>query len=208
MIPGALDLGEGAWVLHRPGFVADPGPMLDALVRTLPLRVEQLTILGRSVPTPRLTAWHGDPGCAYRYSGRLFEPAPFTSELTALRAALHEALGADFNSVLANLYRDGRDAMGWHADDEPELGPAAPDDVLIASLSLGATRRFAMRHRRRAGEPGHRHVFALADGDLLVMGGTTQRRWQHCVPRTALPVGPRLNLTFRIRRTALSRTDR
>jgi alkylated DNA repair dioxygenase AlkB len=207
-MPGALELGEGAWVLHRPGFLADTATTFEALVRTLPLQVEHLTILGRSVPTPRLTAWHGDAGCAYRYSGRLFEPTPFTPELTTLRAALREALGADFNTVLANLYRDGRDAMGWHSDDERELGPAAPDDVLIASISLGATRRFAMRHRRRAGDPGGRHVFQLGDGDLLVMGGTTQRRWQHCVPRTALPVGPRLNLTFRIRRLALSRTDR
>jgi alkylated DNA repair dioxygenase AlkB len=149
------------------------------------------------VAEPGLTAWHGDPGCTYRYSGRLFEPNPFTAELRALRERLREFLGHDFNTVLANLYRDGRDSMGWHSDDERELGPRAPDDVVIASVSLGASRRFVLRHRRR---PAERHAFALGGGDLLVMGGTTQRRWQHAVPKTSVPVGPRLNLTFRIRR--------
>lgn len=192
-----IELGEGAWLLHAPGFVADHEAVMARLVETLPLHVEHLTILGREVLTPRLTSWHGDPGCAYRYSGRLFEPAPFTPELLTLREALREAVGADFNTVLANLYRDGRDSMGWHADDEPELCPQGPDDVLIASISLGAARRFTMRHRRRAGE---RRVFELGGGDLLVMGGTTQRRWQHGVPKTAVPVGPRLNLTFRLLR--------
>ncbi len=190
------DLGEGAWFEHRPGFVTDDAALLSRLAETLPLRAETLRILGRDVATPRLTAWHGDPGCTYRYSGRDFEPHPFTPALLDLRGRLHAALGVDFNTVLANLYRDGRDSMGWHADDEPELGPAAPDDVLIASISLGATRRFLVRHRRRATE---RHTLLLAGGDLLVMGGTMQRKWQHAVPKTAVPTGPRLNLTFRIR---------
>jgi len=92
--------------------------------------------------------------------------------------------------VLANLYRDGRDCMGWHSDDEPELG-ARP---LIASLSLGATRRFALRHRR---DPSRRLVLELPAGSLLLMRGQTQARWRHALPRTARPVGPRINLTFR-----------
>jgi alkylated DNA repair dioxygenase AlkB len=100
-----------------------------------------------------------------------------------------------FNCALANLYRDGHDAMGWHADDEPELGPDAPRDVLIASVSLGAPRRFVLRHRRRTTE---RRELELGEGSLLVMGGTTQHRYQHAVPRTAKPVGPRMNLTFRL----------
>jgi len=106
-----------------------------------------------------------------------------------LRAKVSEAAGAAFNSVLANLYRDGRDAMGWHADDERELGP----EPVIASLSLGAARRFALKHRAS----GERLNLALQPGSLLIMRGPTQRHWLHALPRTARPVGERLNLTFR-----------
>ena len=98
--------------------------------------------------------------------------------------------GAPFNSVLANLYRDGRDAMGWHSDDEPELGSAP----VIASVSLGATRRFVLKHRRDA---ARKLVLELAPGSLLVMAGDTQRNYRHALPRTARPVGERINLTFR-----------
>ncbi|HBK45083.1 MAG TPA: alpha-ketoglutarate-dependent dioxygenase AlkB, partial [Xanthomonadaceae bacterium] len=100
------------------------------------------------------------------------------------------ATGADFNSVLANRYRDGRDAMGWHSDDEPELGP----QPLIASLSLGAARRFAFRHRS---DPALRLALTLGHGDLLLMAGATQSHYRHALPRTARPVGERVNLTFR-----------
>ena len=94
------------------------------------------------------------------------------------------------NSVLANLYRDGRDAMGWHSDDEPELGPRP----VIASLSLGGTRRFVFRHRR---EPERKYELPLGHGSLLLMRGDTQADWKHALPRTARPVAPRINLTFR-----------
>jgi alkylated DNA repair dioxygenase AlkB len=201
--PGALaaagfgvdDLGEGAWVALAEAFVPDHEALLARLVAALPLRAEALRIAGREVMTPRLTSYHGDPGSAYRYSGRLFEPLPFTPELERLRGALAGPTGWRFNAALINYYRDGNDAMGWHADDEPELGPRAPDDVLIASVSLGAPRRFVLRHRRR---PGERREHWLGGGSLLVMGGSTQKRWQHALPRTARPAGPRLNLTFRI----------
>ncbi|HEU4411320.1 MAG TPA: alpha-ketoglutarate-dependent dioxygenase AlkB [Polyangiaceae bacterium] len=192
---GVEDLGEGAWVALAEAFVPEHEALLARLVASLPLRAETLRIAGREVKTPRLTSYHGDPGGAYRYSGRLFEPEPFTPELERLRGALAELTGVRFNAALANYYRDGGDAMGWHADDEPELGPRAPDDVLIASISLGAPRRFVLRHRRRAGERRERW---LGGGSLFVMGGATQRRWQHALPRTARPAGPRLNLTFRL----------
>ncbi|MEE7548877.1 alpha-ketoglutarate-dependent dioxygenase AlkB, partial [Xanthomonas sp. Kuri4-1] len=110
--------------------------------------------------------------------------------LAALRAPLQAATGVAFNSVLANRYRDGRDAMGWHSDDEKELGPRP----VIASLSLGAPRRFALRHRH---DPALRQVLTLGHGDLLLMEGDTQRNYRHALPRTARPVGERLNLTFR-----------
>jgi alkylated DNA repair dioxygenase AlkB len=168
---------------------------MERLRATLPLRVEMLRIGAREVATPRRTSWHGDPGTIYAYSGRTFEPSPWTAELSDIRARVALRTGVVFGSVLVNEYRDGSDSMGWHSDDEPELGPRAPGDVLIASVSLGAARRFVLRHRRRKDE---RRELALGGGDLLVMGGTTQHRWQHAVPKTARPVLPRMNLTFRL----------
>ena len=126
----------------------------------------------------------------YRYSGARFEPRPWPDALLLVRARLCEALQVDFNSVLANRYRDGRDAMGWHADNEPELGP----QPVIASLSLGATRRFVLKHR---GDPSRKLALDLPHGSLLVMSGATQRNYRHALPRTARPVGERINLTFR-----------
>lgn len=146
-------------------------------------------LFGREIPAPRLSCWMGDPGAAYRYSGMVRVPRPWHPAVHGLGLRLAAGLGVDFNSVLANLYRDGADAMGWHADDEPELGPAP----VIASVSLGATRRFLLR--RRAGT--ERHALALPHGSLLVMAGATQAAWQHALPRTRRPTGPRINLTFR-----------
>ncbi len=188
------DLGDGAWVAAKAPFVDDPEGLFRVLQTSLPLRAESISMWGREVPMPRLTSFHGDPGLPYRYSGRTFEPAPFSPELDVLRGALQAATGHRFTSAVANLYRDGRDAIGWHADDEPELGPE-PDNVLIASISLGAPRRFLLR---KIGDPSQGREYHLGGGSLLLMGGTTQRGWQHSVPRTAKAVGPRLNLTFRI----------
>lgn len=187
------DLGGGAWIEHRPAFVSDHAAVMDELVASLPLHTEEVVVFGRRHPTPRLVSWHGDPGCTYAYSGRTFAPNDWTPALRRLRDALCRETGVRFNSVLANYYRDGSDAMGRHADDERELGPA-PHDVRIASVSLGARRRFVLEPRG-AGEPLE---LALGEGDLLIMGGTTQRGFVHRVPRTARPVAPRLNLTFRV----------
>lgn len=171
------------------------GPVeADGLIATLqaqvPWSVHRIRIFGREVDSPRLSCWIGDPQARYRYSGALFEPQPWPAALEPLRQRLRDTVGVDFNSVLANLYRDGRDAMGWHSDDEPELGVAP----VIASLSLGATRRFALKHRR---DPERRLALELPHGSLLVMSGATQRHYRHALPRTARPVGARINLTFR-----------
>lgn len=147
-------------------------------------------LFGREHPAPRLSCWIGDGDASYRYSGVVRTPQPWSPPLADLRDRLCAALEAPFNSVLANLYRDGRDAMGWHSDDEPELG-ASP---VIASVSLGATRRFVLKHRR--GDT--RLALELAPGSLLVMRGATQANYRHALPRTARPVGPRINLTFRV----------
>jgi alkylated DNA repair dioxygenase AlkB len=117
-------------------------------------------------------------------------PKPWSAELDALRDRVGDACGTRFDSVLANLYRDGRDSMGWHSDDEPELGPAP----VIASISLGATRRFVLKQRRDGASP---LSLDLPHGSLLVMSGETQRNYRHALPRSARVLAPRINLTFR-----------
>jgi len=189
-----FELGEGAWLEWWPTFLArKERPDAAALARELPLRADTFTLFGRSVPVPRLIAWHGDPGCRYRYSGQTYEPEPWTPTLARLRDALRARTGIAVNGVLANYYRDGSDSMGWHSDDERELGPTR-EDIAVASLSLGAARRFVLRHRKSR----ERREFSLGDGSLLLMRGGTQRHWQHALPKTRAEVGPRLNLTFRV----------
>ncbi len=184
------DLGQGARVeLHRELPVAGA---MDRLLAELPLAEESYRMGGWTVKAPRLVAFHGDPGTGYVYSGLHHEPSPWTPTLGELRERVQETTGLTFNAVLANLYRQGSDSMGWHADAEPEIGPA-PADRWVASLSLGAARRFVLKHRKT----GERRVYELGEGDLLVMRGTTQTHWRHALPKTKKPVGPRLNLTFR-----------
>ena len=190
-----VELGEDAWIALLPEAVIDHEAAMAALIDELPLAPESLVIFGNAVETPRLVSFHGDPHARYGYSGRVFDPKPWTWFLSTMRERVRERTGTRFDCVLVNHYRDGEDAMGWHADDEPELGPSAPKDVLIASLSLGAIRRFVLRHRRRTKD---KRELELGEGNLLVMGGATHHRWQHCVPRTAKQVGPRMNLTFRL----------
>lgn len=156
----------------------------------IPWERHRLRIFGREVDSPRLSCWVGDPDAVYVYSGTRFLPHAWTPALTELRAALRAHGEVRCNSVLANLYRDGRDSMGWHSDDEPELG-AEPS---ILSFSFGGVRRFRLRHRR---DPRLRLELALPSGSLLRMAGTTQRYYRHDLPKTARPVGARINLTFR-----------
>ncbi|MFC5570456.1 alpha-ketoglutarate-dependent dioxygenase AlkB family protein [Lysobacter yangpyeongensis] len=155
----------------------------------VPWEAHRIRLFGREHASPRLSCWIGDPGTAYRYSGTLFEPRPWPALLRPLRDRLQNETGVGFNSVLANLYRDGHDCMGWHSDDEPELG-ASP---VIASVSLGAARRFVLKHRQTQ----QKLAIALPHGSLLLMAGATQRHYRHALPRTTRPVGPRINLTFR-----------
>jgi alkylated DNA repair dioxygenase AlkB len=165
----------------------------DALFESLRANVdwqqEHVVIFGARRLVPRLVAWHGDADARYVYSGTAHEPLAWTAELLELRQLAENLTGHRYNSVLLNLYRDGRDGMGWHADDEPELG----SEPAIASVSLGATRRFRLRHRK------HKSVtdLELGHGSVLSMAGPTQLHYVHAVPKTARPVGERINLTFR-----------
>jgi alkylated DNA repair dioxygenase AlkB len=167
--------------------------VLAELLDSIPWEVHRIRIFGREVDSPRLSCWIGDPDATYVYSRTRFEPHPWTDVLAALRVRAEQACGARFNSVLANLYRDGRDAMGWHSDDEPELGPRP----MIASVSLGAERRFCLRPRAKEGARREVRSIELPHGSLLCMAGETQRHYQHALPRTTAAVGPRINLTFR-----------
>lgn len=197
--PGALPvpLPDGL-LYYLPQFLApDEASVLGAeLTTSLDWQQHRLKLFGRERLTPRLCAWYGDADARYGYSGQALEPLPWTAPLAALRQRLEAALGCPLNSVLANLYRDGADSMGWHSDDEARLGP----QPIIASLSLGATRRFMLRHRRR--RDLQTLALALEHGTLLVMAGDMQRHWHHAVPKTRRPVGARINLTFRRVQTA------
>jgi alkylated DNA repair dioxygenase AlkB len=164
--------------------------LFDALRRDVQWRQEEILIFGERRRVPRLVAWHGDPGASYVYSGTDHQPEAWTPALERVRERASALTGATFNAVLLNLYRDGRDGMGWHADDEPELGR----NPVIASVSLGAARRFCLRHRRRK---ELKVDFVLPHGSLLCMGGATQHHWVHALPKTRLPVGERINLTLR-----------
>lgn len=184
-------LAPAGQVVYEPHFVApEQAAALQTVLRQeLSWAQQPIRLFGRQVMQPRLIAFHGDRGVRYRYSGLILEAPGWPAALGALRARLAEDLGIRFNSVLCNLYRDGDDSMGWHADNERELGinPA------VASISLGSTRRFVLRPRG-----GGRSVeFRPGSGSLLLMAGDLQHHWLHQVPKTAQPVGERINLTFR-----------
>lgn len=161
--------------------------VLARLIEETAWREETVVVYGKCHLQPRLSAWHGEKG--YRYSGLSLAPLPFTPLLDTIRRAAEAATGRRYNSVLLNYYRDGRDSMGMHSDDEPELGP----QPAIASVSFGATRPFVLRHKRTK----ETLKLLLTDGSLLFMAGPMQANWMHGINKTAKPVGPRLNLTFR-----------
>ena len=183
---------DGGELRYLPDWVA--GHEADSWLATLLHEVQwqqpEVTLFGRTRRIPRLVAWHGDPGVTYRYSGLTHRAAGWTPLLEQIRQQVEDVVGRPFNGVLLNLYRDGEDVMGWHSDDEPELGP----NPLIASLSLGSQRRFDLR---RKGESAMRHSLWLEHGSLLIMAGATQHNWQHRIARCGRTQSPRLNLTFR-----------
>ncbi len=185
-----IALPGDAWIDHAPRWLAEDEAtaLLDALIRDQPWSQRPIVVFGREVLQPRLIAWAGE--LPYRYSGQVLEPRPLDGVLRALADRVAAEVGVPFNHVLLNRYRDGRDHMGWHADDERELGR----DPVIAALSLGAPRKFHLHRKRNRRQKRH---FRLGHGSLLVMGGACQHTWRHCVPRMAGVQGERINLTFR-----------
>lgn len=185
-----LDDGE---LTYLPGFLNghEATELLIQLSADIAWRQEQITLYGKTVNTPRLQAFQGAPGLCYRYSRLSLTSTPWHPAIAALLPTLTQYSAAPFNCVLLNLYRHGNDAMGWHSDNEPELGP----NPVIASLSLGQSRRFLLRHKQFPQQK--KKELTLNHGDLLIMSGSTQHHWQHSVPRTRKPLAPRINLTFR-----------
>jgi alkylated DNA repair dioxygenase AlkB len=203
---------------------------LECLLAGVPWQQHEIRIFGRRVAAPRLSAWYGDPGARYCYSGLLLEPLEWLQEIAELKALVESRSSGwlrptvssnddsrpcrsfgftsnhnsshnnihnsshnniHYNSALLNLYRDGSDSMGWHSDDEPELG----DRPVIASLSFGASRRFRLKHRYRSDlDPV---ALTLSHGSLLIMYADTQKNWKHSIPKSSKVREPRINLTFR-----------
>jgi len=192
---------SAANLLPRDGIARYHGPVmteseadgfLTRLLETIPWRHDELVMFGKRIVTTREVAWFGDPGLAYTYSGTTKQPLPWTPELLELKALAERLSGAAFNSCLLNLYHHGGEGMGWHSDDETSI----VRDSAIASLSFGAERKFAFRHK----QTGETIPLTLANGSLLVMAGTCQTHWQHSLPKTKKATTPRINLTFRLMR--------
>jgi alkylated DNA repair dioxygenase AlkB len=185
-----LDLPD-AEVYFAPQFFskAESDSYFKRLMEEVSWQQESIKMFGKQLPMPRLTAWYGDKG--YTYSGLHNKPQPWLPVLLELKEKVEQASSQKYNSVLLNLYRTGQDSMGWHSDNEPELG----QEPSIASLSFGGERKFSFKHRTRKDlKP---QSISLAHGSLLLMQGPTQHYWLHQVSKTTRTVEPRINLTFR-----------
>lgn len=152
---------------------------------------DDIKVYGKTYPQPRLTALYGNNDRPYSYSNIVMKPMAFSEELLGIKQKIEEITQIEFTSCLLNLYRDGRDSNGWHADDEKELGR----NPAIASLSLGQERFFHFRHKK---DKNLKHKILLKHGSLLLMQGETQHFWQHQIPKTSKSIGERINLTFRV----------
>ncbi|MBA3649404.1 MAG: alpha-ketoglutarate-dependent dioxygenase AlkB [Chitinophagales bacterium] len=187
-----FDLRDGEVWLMKNFMPADKALFYyNALLTNSNWKQEEIKMYGKVYPVPRQTAWYGYEGFNYKYSGILCNPEPWNKELLDIKKVIeHFVPGEDFNSVLLNLYRDGNDKVSWHADDERELGV----NPTIASVSLGAKRRFDLKHKV---DPEQKLQVELDSGSLIVMKGALQHNWLHQIPTQKKIVEPRINLTFR-----------
>ena len=186
-----------AGVNYVPGFLTPKTAdgVFDSLIKQVEWRQPKIKLFGKTFLSPRLSAWYGDAGAVYSYSGLVNQPLPWLPVLQELGRRLKNEWEWNPNAVLVNWYRDGQDSMGWHSDDETELG----HEPTIASISLGASRRFLLRHQKDK----HMPIYELVPehGSLLIMAVSTQKFWRHSVPKSTHAVGQRVNLTFRLVRT-------
>jgi len=186
-----FDLANAAIELHEHFFNAqESASIMQALITEIDWQQYQIKIFGKTLDQPRLTAYYGEDHPYYAYSNIKLQPIPFTPILLSIKNKIETLTSYQFNGVLLNYYRNGDDSMGWHADDEKELGT----NPVIASLSFGASRTFQMHHRFQKSTA--KQSIILNDASLLVMQGETQHFWKHQIPKQKNK-GPRINLTFR-----------
>ena len=187
-----FDLPDAELVLYEGFFYKNEADVLYTnLLKETHWKQEDITVYGKTPPTPRLTAWYGDNDKSYAFSGTKMDPYPWTPDLEFIKERIENECNIQFNSVLLNLYRNGADGVGWHRDNEPELGK----NPIIGSVSFGETRPFHIRHKFNK-ELGKTSIL-LTHGSFLLMAGAMQHFWEHQIPKTAKQINPRINLTFR-----------
>jgi alkylated DNA repair dioxygenase AlkB len=190
--PVFLNLPD-AEVIYYPNFFnkEEADSIYAELISEIPWQQDDIRLFGKTHPQPRLTALFGNEGKPYSYSNIKMQPHPWNSLLQKIKSQVEHVSDTIFTTVLLNKYRDGKDGNGWHADNEKELGT----NPIIASISFGAERTFQLKHNS---DKDQKKSILLEHGSLLLMKGTTQHFWKHQIPKTAKPIGPRLNLTFRV----------
>lgn len=192
-LPSGMNSPDGEMVIYQNFFEElESDRFFQELRSSINWRQDQIKIFGREVNQPRLTAWYADEGKSYKYSSITMHPDAWTPILLSIKDRIEQVLELNFNSVLLNLYRHGKDYVSWHSDDEPELG----NNPTIVSVSFGATRRFQLRHK--SNKDLDTVEVSLTHGSLLIMKGSTQHFWKHQVPKTSKISSERINLTFRV----------
>jgi alkylated DNA repair dioxygenase AlkB len=190
--PIFLNLPDAEVIYYPHFFDKEEADIIFAeLTIEIPWQQDDIRVFGKTHPQPRLTALFGNEGKPYSYSNIKMQPHPWNLLLQKIKSKVESVSDTNFTTVLLNQYRDGKDSNGWHADNEKELGT----NPIIASLSFGAERTFQLKHNS---DKDQKKSIALEHGSLLLMKGTTQHCWKHQIPKTAKPVGPRINLTFRV----------
>jgi alkylated DNA repair dioxygenase AlkB len=165
--------------------------LFEKLLHEIPWQQDDITVFGKTHPQPRLTSLFGNEGKPYSYSNIVMQPNQWNPLLMFIKNEIEDVCNENFTTVLLNLYRDGKDSNGWHADNEKELGR----DPVIASVSFGAERSFHLKHNTITTA---KQKIILENGSLLLMKGSTQHFWKHQIAKTSKSIGPRINLTFRI----------
>ena len=184
---------QDAEIIYFPHFFdkKEADAIFTQLVKDIPWQQDDIQVFGKIHPQPRLTALFGNEGKPYSYSNIKMQPYPWTLLLQKIKSYVESVSDTNFTTVLLNQYRDGKDSNGWHADNEKELG----SNPVIASVSFGSERIFQLKHNSIS---GLKQNIILEHGSLLLMKGTTQHFWKHQIPKTSKPIGPRINLTFRV----------